>query len=101
MNVLLERFLAVDVHFRLVLNAVGKAARAADTAVHASHTLDKVIGKKVLRLPEKRYLALLYSVAHDGIEGETFLAVFLERLTDGVGKTAASCEYPSVIGRVV
>ena len=44
---------------------------------------------------------MLYAVAHYGIEGETFFAVFLKRLTDGVGQTAAPCEYPSVIGRVV
>ena len=55
-------FVAVLIHFALVLGAVGQTAGAADAAAGTGHAFDEVILKQVLLLLKKTScLAWLYS----------------------------------------
>ena len=81
---------------------MGQAAGTADTAAHAGHPLDEVVGEHVLRRTEQGRTALLDAVARDGAVFEGFVQPTLdERLPNRVGQAAAAGENASEIGGVV
>jgi len=89
----------VDLLF--ISRIVRQASRPADTAANAGHTLDKIVLQAAFGSSEQRLMALLDSIACDGIDMEIRSALLADRLPHRVRHATAPCKNPAVVRGVI